>query len=302
MINITNKPRLIVLVGLPGSGKSSIAKEIAEREENTIIVSSDAIREELTGKVEDQSKNEEVFKIFHKRIREGLENKYNVIADATNITMKSRRAILENSKNLDVIKNCILVVKSVKQCKIDNLHRSHPVPEEVISKMLRRFQIPFNEEGFNDIAIHYTKRAEGRLSMGLMLKQMCGYSQDNPHHTMDLREHCNYTTDLFSKYGYGPKYNTAAMLHDYGKLFCKTVDEDGVAHYYTHGPIGSYLVLENFSWYFTNVFVLDICFLINYHMLPFAWNSEKTKEEWKKRFGEYKYQMLMDFHECDKAR
>lgn len=67
-----NKPKLYIMVGLSGSGKSTIAKEIAETEENTIIVSSDAIREELTGKVEDQSKNEEVFKIFHNRIRKGL--------------------------------------------------------------------------------------------------------------------------------------------------------------------------------------------------------------------------------------
>lgn len=48
-----NKPILYVMVGLSGSGKSSIAKEIVKISENTIIVSSDAIREELTGKVED---------------------------------------------------------------------------------------------------------------------------------------------------------------------------------------------------------------------------------------------------------
>lgn len=34
----------------------------------------------------------------------------------------------------------------------------------------------------------------------------------------------------------------------------------------------------------------------------FAWNTEKIKRRWKERFGEYKYQMLLDFHECDKAR
>lgn len=27
-----------------------------------------------------------------------------------------------------------------------------------------------------------------------------------------------------------------------------------------------------------------------------------SKERWKKRFGEYKYQMLLDFHECDIVR
>ena len=48
--------------------------------------------------------------------------------------------------------------------------------------------------------------------------------------------------------------------------------------------------------------LLDCCFLINYHMMPFNWINDKTKQRWKERFGEYKYQMLLDFNECDKAR
>lgn len=93
-----NKPTMWVLVGLSGSGKSTIATQIANENPNTVIVSSDAIREELTGNYEDQEHNEEVFKIFHDRIRKNLENKKNVIADATNLTMKSRRAIMMKSK------------------------------------------------------------------------------------------------------------------------------------------------------------------------------------------------------------
>lgn len=134
-----NKPKLYITIGLSGSGKSSIAKGIVQNNPGTIIVSSDAIREELTGKVEDQSKNEEVFKIFHNRIRKGLENKYNVIADATNITMKSRRAILLNVQGLNVHKIAYFVPKSFDQCKKDNLHREHPVPEEVLDKQIRNF-------------------------------------------------------------------------------------------------------------------------------------------------------------------
>lgn len=74
-----NKPTMWVLVGLSGSGKSTIATQIANENPNTIIISSDAIREELTGNYEDQEHNEEVFKIFHNRIRKNLENKKNVI-------------------------------------------------------------------------------------------------------------------------------------------------------------------------------------------------------------------------------
>ena len=97
-----NKPTLYIMCGLSGSGKSTIATQIANKNPNTIIVSSDAIREELTGNYEDQEHNEEVFKIFYDRIRKNLENKKNVIADATNLTMKSRRAIMMkiNIRNL----------------------------------------------------------------------------------------------------------------------------------------------------------------------------------------------------------
>ena len=54
-----NKPTLWVMVGLSGSGKSSVAKEIAENNPNTIIVSLDNIGEELTGDYGNQENNEE---------------------------------------------------------------------------------------------------------------------------------------------------------------------------------------------------------------------------------------------------
>ena len=85
-----NKPTLWITCGLSGSGKSTIATQIANENPSTVIVSSDAICEALTGHYEDQEHNEEAFKIFHDRIRKNLENKKNVIADATNLTMKSQ--------------------------------------------------------------------------------------------------------------------------------------------------------------------------------------------------------------------
>lgn len=144
-----NKPTLWVMVGLSGSGKSSVAKEIAENNPNTIIVSLDNIGEELTGDYGNQENNEKVFKVFHKRIREALENNTNVIADATNITMRSRRAIIENVKGIECRKIAYLIPRPFDQCKLDNLNRQHPVPEEVLDGQLRKFQIPFYEEGWD---------------------------------------------------------------------------------------------------------------------------------------------------------
>ena len=295
-----NKPTLWVMVGLSGSGKSSVAKEIAENNSNTIIVSLDNICEELTGKVEDQSKNEEVSKVFHKRIRETLENNTNVVADATNITMRSRRAIIENVKSIECHKIVYLIPKPFRQCKIDNLNRQHPVPEEVLNGQLRKFQIPFMEEGFDEGIIYYIHN-KNRLDALKMFDNMEGFNQRNPHHTSTLADHCKNAHELFSRHGYPSKYNLAALFHDYGKLYCKELDDDGIARFYGHDSIGSYMILENFAEIFYKD-VADMCFLINYHMMPFDWTTEKSKERWKKRFGEYKYQMLLDFHECDKAR
>lgn len=53
---------------------------------------------------------------------------------------------------------------------------------------------------------------------------------------------------------------------------------------------------------YKNDTLLNMCFLANYHMMPFWWDTEKAKQRWKERFGECKYKMLLDFNECDKAR
>lgn len=135
-----SKPILWVMVGLSGSGKSTIAKKIADDYSNTIIISSDNIREELTGNYEDQEHNEEVFNVFHDRIRKNLENKQNVIADATNLTIKSRRSILNKVNGLDIEKICVIIPKPFEKCKEDNLHREHkrvyPVKETILWTMV----------------------------------------------------------------------------------------------------------------------------------------------------------------------
>ena len=309
---MNKKPKLFLMVGLSASGKSTIAKGLAE-DHKAVIVSSDAIREEICGNVFDQSKNEEVFKIFHKRIRKYLYEKRNVIADATNITMKSRRAIINNVKKMDVEIIAYIVPKRIEECIRDNMDREHPVPEEVIYKQEKRFQIPFIEEGFDRIIIHdFDFSLRYKLYPLEIIIKMDDFNQKNPHHNMDLRTHCSFTYNLYTLgkstlYSYEDGFYMGVRLHDIGKLFTQTFDEDGIAHYKNHSSIGSYYVLSNL--YNPNEeledktqFLLDCCFLINYHMFPFSWNTDSIKNKWKRRFGEYKYDMLMRFNECDISR
>lgn len=293
-----SKPKLYVMCGLSGSGKSTIAKQIANDNPGTVIISTDMIREQLTGEVGDQSQNDEVFELFHTLIRKCLENKYNVIADATNITMKSRRAILNKVNGLDIEKICYIMPKPFEWCQQDNKNRPHPVPDEVLEKQIRRFEIPFIEEGWDKIIIHNEFKNHVRNLVN-EIAHMGDFDQKNPHHTMDLYKHCLHTKKLMKEKGYGNPWLSGTMMHDLGKLSTQTFDELGIAHYFDHDSYGSYFVLSRIP---QNSEVLDVCFLINYHMLPFSWESEKTKQRWRKRFGEYKYKVLMDFHECDTQR
>lgn len=297
-----SKPTMWMLVGLSGSGKSTIARQIANENPNTVIVSSDAIREELTGNYENQEHNEEVFKVFHDRIRKNLENKKNVIADATNITMKSRRAILMKVNGLDIHKVCVIIPKHILICAEDNKNREHPVPSNVLEQQIRRFQIPFYKEGFDKIIIKHFDQVSSMINV---LSEMNDFDQKTPYHNKTLGEHSGYTARLFEKYNYPRYYMLSAIYHDVGKIYTQTFDDNGIAHYYGHAEYSAYLVLSELHDAFSDLSddeFLDACFLINYHMMPFNWTSDKARLRWKERFGEYKYKMLLDFNECDRAR
>ena len=283
--------KLIVMVGLSGSGKSSAAKELSKKE-NAVIISTDAIREEL-GDYEDQSRNEEVFQIFHKRIRENIKNGNNVIADATNLTIKSRRAVLSDIKGLDCVAVAYVMAKRYSDCVRDNQQRPHPVPVDVLKRQINSFQIPFPEEGFSCIEIDTMYGPDNKEQE--IIEKMKGFGQKNHWHTDTLDIHCEKVCVRFvQKY---PEYELGAKYHDCGKPYCQTIGEDGQAHYYGHANIGAYLLLTGFF----HATAEDV-FLVNYHMMPFDWKDTKIQEKYQKLFGEDKYNMLMHFHECDKCR
>lgn len=62
--------KLYMMIGLPGSGKSTIAKELS-KSEDTVIVSSDEIRKEL-GDINDQSQNNKVFEEVEKKLKQNI--------------------------------------------------------------------------------------------------------------------------------------------------------------------------------------------------------------------------------------
>ena len=234
------KPTLTILVGISASGKSTKVKELAI-DNKAIIVSSDAIRGEF-GEVINQSNNNEVFKLFHHRIKVGLTNGYNVIADATNITIKSRKQIFETVKNINCEVIGYVMTKPIDKCIEDNIYREYPVPHHVIMKQM----IPFYEEGFDKIIINdYESEYVDDDFIRNSKKLMDGFNQNNPHHNEDLLGHCKTVFEGLGRLTTNHMLLQSALLHDIGKLFTQKTDENGISHYYQHENVGCYYLLSN---------------------------------------------------------
>lgn len=116
---------LIMLVGLPASGKSTWAKEYSETHPDYIVHSSDKLREEMYGDNYDDADNSKVFEELHRRILEDLKM-HSVIYDATNLVKKRRVHFLKGVPK-HVYKTCIMFLKTYEKCLKDNSKRENSV-------------------------------------------------------------------------------------------------------------------------------------------------------------------------------
>jgi predicted kinase len=133
-------PKLILLIGIPGSGKSSWLEEQGLYTNPAFaILCPDQVRKELVGDISDQSRNVEVWETVKKRTISYLEQGISVVLDATNVSTTNRRNFIQG------LPPCILQAKlfpaDPAQCfariiKDLELHKDRAnVPEEVIYRM-----------------------------------------------------------------------------------------------------------------------------------------------------------------------
>lgn len=156
-ISERDEPQFIMTIGIPGSGKSTwIGAQ--EEDENTIVVSPDNIREEITGDISDQSQNGKVWFIAKERVVEGLNAGKNVILDATNVDGKNRRRFLKGLPSGIALKAKIFNVdpeeakRRIKE-QIDKGENRANVPPHAIDNMQAKFERStpeqLREEGFD---------------------------------------------------------------------------------------------------------------------------------------------------------
>lgn len=172
------KGKLILLVGIPGSGKSTVAKELGQ------VFSSDEVREKLFGdsSIQDheelateylknkgidltglkpsrqrhlihQASKELVFDKLHKEVATALKHGVTVVYDATNVSKKDRKKALKAFDGLYDSAEAVYVKTPLKVALERNNKRARKVDQKVIKRMYRNLEEPSKEEGFNQVIV-----------------------------------------------------------------------------------------------------------------------------------------------------
>lgn len=307
-------------VGLSGAGKSTYSENICKTL-NAVHLASDKVRDAVYGSRRHQDNPRLIFEICQKSAVENLKQGRNVVLDATNLISKNRIQTLQAVKKEIPNARCEahVVITPFNECIKQNVTREYAIPRTVLERQYSQFQIPFMEEGWDEIKLIPPDGWHFALSDGFTVREIHrlgdDFDQHTPYHNFKLGDHCasvgNYVRDiLFEKIEDDSVTSefmamaTAAEIHDYGKLFGHTEDKDGVWHYYGHAEKGTYEFLCNClepwkAYSDADDLLIRVAFYINYHMLPFNWNSEKEKAKAQKTFGKEKYDLLMLLHEAD---
>ena len=141
----TVQPRLIVTVGLPGSGKSTW---LARQGLNAI--SSDEIRRWIA----DDPTNQTIHRIVFRTVRYLIVQRLAIAqpvtyVDATSLTTWERRPYIRLGQLYDCDVEAIFFDVPLEVCVARNRQRERTVPEQAIREMARRLVPPTLSEGFS---------------------------------------------------------------------------------------------------------------------------------------------------------
>lgn len=131
---------LYVMCGIPGSGKSTLSKQIAV-EHNLVRFSLDEMRYVRQHKL-----------IPH--ILDALQKGKSVVADSLYTKRKWRIELLESVKNIGC--KCILLYMSTpfNECISRNNKRENVLPNFMIESIYNSMEIPTLDEGWDDIILY----------------------------------------------------------------------------------------------------------------------------------------------------
>lgn len=136
--------KLVVLAGVPGSGKSYFSSTIKKiKTSHVYVISSDQLRKEIGGSQANLNNDELMWKIFLNLAKTyALDPDGIVILDATHISSEFR--VKRNFHLKELFNEIYLVVWNLDHLVVSNqnLQRDYPIPVEAMNMFFDKFEMP----------------------------------------------------------------------------------------------------------------------------------------------------------------
>ncbi|TWT24244.1 AAA family ATPase [Planomicrobium sp. CPCC 101110] len=300
--------RFLMLVGLPGSGKSTYAANIAASDRNWIHLSSDRIAENNFA-ASHSADHQSVFSEMYRQTVQALEAGNNVLYDATNLASQKRKSFLNRIQSHHAETQAVVFLAPYTALKERNHKRSgrDRVPDHVMDRYIRGFQFPKRDENFDRIAVlfepaipllpvHSLRQLAGKpeISFEDLYSFYDSFTETKPVLEFEAFVQQSYEMRLSMQKAVQDPIERevltwTALLHNIGKPYVRKnrpLEED---NFYGYEHVSSYLAYPILSALgFSQPFIFDVISLIEEH----AEAPSIKRGKLKRRMGLPNYERL----------
>lgn len=170
-------PYLLILCGLPSSGKTTISKNVASLLEDkygipTMVISSDDFRDMLSysSKGFKPERETPVKILYDKVIAAGLENGFVVISDDLNYYKSMRSDLRQIAKRASADYDIVFVDTSAEQAIKWNQERGSPIPDFLIEEINQKLDSPKGDYKWDTplVVVDPSKQSSPEIAMSIV--------------------------------------------------------------------------------------------------------------------------------------